>query len=166
MREHLSDPEYLHVLLNPLPIYGLAVGVLGLIVALISRSRAARVTPLVIVLVSALSAWPVYHCGEAAYDSVLAMADSEGGRCLDEHMRRGEQLIVVFHVVGSLAAFGLLAEAKFPRASVPLPTITLLLAAANLGVDGYIAYAGGHVRHREFRFEPAPEKRSEEHHHD
>jgi hypothetical protein len=25
--EHLSSPEYLHVLLNPLPVYGLAVGV-------------------------------------------------------------------------------------------------------------------------------------------
>jgi hypothetical protein len=53
MREHLSNPEYLHVLLNPLPIYGLAVGVLGLVVALISRSRAARVTALVIVFVCA-----------------------------------------------------------------------------------------------------------------
>jgi hypothetical protein len=31
MIEHLSKPEYVHVLLNPLPVYGLGVGVLGLI---------------------------------------------------------------------------------------------------------------------------------------
>ena len=31
------------------------------------------------------------------------------------------------------------------------------------GIGGYIAYAGGHVRHKEFRFEPAPELRTEGH---
>jgi len=39
MIEHLSKPEYVHVLLNPLPVYGLAVGVLGLIIALLSKTR-------------------------------------------------------------------------------------------------------------------------------
>jgi hypothetical protein len=34
MIAHLSKPEYVHVLLNPLPVYGLAVGVLGLVIAL------------------------------------------------------------------------------------------------------------------------------------
>jgi hypothetical protein len=31
MTERLSKPEYVHALLNPLPVYGLAVGLLGLI---------------------------------------------------------------------------------------------------------------------------------------
>ncbi len=34
MIAHLSKPEFVHVLLNPLPVYGLAVGVLGLVIAL------------------------------------------------------------------------------------------------------------------------------------
>ena len=42
---------------------------------------------------------------------------------------------------------------------------TLILASANLGVGGYIGYAGGHVRHKEFRFEPAPDPEEAEHHH-
>ena len=50
MIEHLGKPEYIHVLLNPLPVYGLAVGVLGLIIALLSRTRAARVTALALVM--------------------------------------------------------------------------------------------------------------------
>jgi hypothetical protein len=153
---NLSNPEYLHVLLNPLPVYGLAMGVLALVVALISRSRAARVSALAIVFVSAISAWPVYEFGEKGYDRVLAMADSDGGKWLDEHMRRAEQLIYVFYAVAGLAAMAMLAEAKFRRAAVPLAALTLVLAAANLGVGGYIAYAGGRVRHREFRFEPPP----------
>ncbi|SRR5713101_4863221 len=163
--EHLSSPEYLHVLLNPLPVCGLAVGVLGLLLALISRTRAARVIALALIFVSAISAWPVYHYGEAAYDRVKAMADSDGDKWLDEHMRRGEQLIYVFYVVAALSAGTIAVEFKLRRAAVPLAISTLILAAGNLGVGCYIAYAGGHVRHREFRFEPAPAPQAAEHHH-
>lgn len=157
MIEHLSKPEYVHVLLNPLPVYGLAVGVLGLIIALLSKTRAARVTALALVMVSAASAWPVYHYGEAGYDRVKSMVDEAGDKWLDEHMRRGEQLIYVFYAVAAVSAVAIAAEFISPRSAVPLAIATLILATANLGVGAYIAYAGGHIRHREFRFEPAPE---------
>ena len=166
MIEHLSKPEYVHVLLNPLPVYGLAVGVLGLIIALLSKTRAARVTALALVMVSAASAWPVYHYGEAGYDRVKSMVDEAGDKWLDEHMRRGEQLIYVFYVVAALSAVGIVAEFAVPKAAVPLTIATLILAAANLGVGGYIAYAGGRVRHKEFRFEAPPEPQPEQRHDD
>lgn len=60
----LRQPEYVHVLLNPLPVYGLAVGLIGLLVAICLRSRAATVVALVAVFVSAAAAWPVYEYGE------------------------------------------------------------------------------------------------------
>ena len=154
----------MHVLLNPLPVYGLAVGVLGLLLALISRTRAARVTALALIFVSAISAWPVYHYGQAAYDRVLSMADADGDKWLEEHMRRAEQLIYVFYVVAALSSVAIFAEFKSQRAAVPLSIATLILAAANLGIGGYIAYAGGHVRHKEFRFGPPPPSREEHHH--
>ncbi|MDQ6654939.1 MAG: hypothetical protein M3Y80_03900 [Verrucomicrobiota bacterium] len=163
--QHLGDPEYLHVLLNPLPVYGLSMGVLALAIALITRSRSARLAALAIVFVSALSAWPVYHYGQAGYDRVLSMSDEPGGKWLEEHMRRAEKLIYVFYGVAALSALAALSEWKLRRAAVPLGIATLLLASANLGVGGYIGYAGGHVRHREFRFEPAPDPEAEEHHH-
>jgi len=159
MIEHLSRPEYVHVLLNPLPVYGLAVSVLGLIIALLSRARAARVTALALVMVSAASAWPVYHFGEAGYDRVKTIVDDAGDKWLDEHMRRGERLIYVFYVVAVLSAIGIVAEFAVPKAAIPLAIATLILAGANLGVGLYIAYAGGRVRHKEFRFEAPPEPR-------
>ena len=159
MFEHLSKPEYVHVLLNPLPVYGLAMGVLALIIALFSRTQAARVTALALVMVSAASAWPVYHYGEAGYDRVKSMVDEAGDKWLDEHMRRGEQLIYVFYVVAALSAIGIVAEFAVPKAAIPLAIATLILAGANLGVGGYIAYAGGRVRHKEFRFESPPPAR-------
>jgi hypothetical protein len=63
----LSQPEYVHVLLNPLPVYGLATGVLGLVLAMALRSRTAQVVALIIILICAASAWPVYQYGEGAY---------------------------------------------------------------------------------------------------
>lgn len=162
--EHLGDPEYLHVLLNPLPIYGLSMGVLALVIALISRSRSARLAALAIVFVSAISAWPVYHYGQAGYDRVLSMSDDQGSKWLEEHMRRAEKLISVFYVVAGLAAVTAAAEWKLRRAAVPLAIVTTLLASANLGVGGYIGYAGGHVRHKEFRFEPAPDPEAKHEH--
>src|SRR5215475_6684401 len=107
MIAHLSKPEYVHVLLNPLPIYGVAVGAVGLIIALLVRGRAARVTAIALVMLSAGSAWPVYHYGEAGYDRVKAMVDEEGDKWLEEHMRRGEKLIYVFYVVAALSAVGI-----------------------------------------------------------
>jgi hypothetical protein len=166
MISHLSKPEYVHVLLNPLPVYGLGVGALGLIIALSLRTRAARVTALALVMVSAASAWPVYYYGEAGYDRVKTMVDDAGDRWLDEHMRRGEQLIYIFYVVAALAAMGIAADFAAPKAAVPIAIATLILALVSLRLGGYIAYAGGHVQHKEFRFEAPPEPRQEQDRHD
>jgi hypothetical protein len=157
MLRYLSKPEYVHVLLNPLPVYGLAVGTLGLIIALLLRTRAARVTALTLVMVSTASAWPVYSYGEAGYDRVKAMVDEAGDKWLEEHMRRGEKLIYFFYVVAALSAVGIVSEFVVPKAAVPIAIATLILATANLCAGGYIAQAGGRVRHKEFRFEAPPE---------
>jgi hypothetical protein len=41
----LEQPEYIHVLINPLPVYGLAMGLIGLMIGLVLRSREARIGP-------------------------------------------------------------------------------------------------------------------------
>ena len=163
--QHLYSPEYMHVLLNPVPVYGLALGVVALLLAVLARNRTGIVIALVLVFLSGLSAWPTYHYGEAAYDRVKAMADTAGDQWLDEHMARGEKLIYAFYILAGLAVVGMFAPMKWPRSSFPLAITTLVIGCATLGIGGYIAYAGGHVRHREFRFEPAPQARADEHHH-
>ena len=163
--QHLNSPEYMHILLNPVPVYGLAIGIVGLLLAVIARNRTGIVIALVLVFLSGLSAWPTYHYGEAAYDRVKAMADPAGDQWLDEHMARGEKLIYAFYVLAGLAVVGMFAPMKWSRSSLPLAIATFVIRCATLGIGGYIAYAGGHVRHREFRFEPAPQARADEHHH-
>jgi len=152
----LGQPEYVHVLLNPLPVYGLAVGLIGLLVAICLRSRAARVVAIVVVLASAAAAWPVYEYGERGYDRVLAMADNDGQAWLVSHRQRAEKLIWLFYALAILSAIALIGPAKWPALSIWLSLGILVLGAITLGSGGYIAYAGGRIRHREFRNEPPP----------
>ena len=57
--QDLKQPEYIHVLINPLPVYGLLTACLGLVIALFMRSRQAQVATLALIVLTAASAWPV-----------------------------------------------------------------------------------------------------------
>ena len=160
----LRQPEYVHVLLNPLPVYGLLIAWLGLIIAAVLKSRRAQLVTLVLVLLSSLSAWPVYEFGQQAYDRVLSMTDEDGERWLDQHQDRAEDLIWIFYALAVLSAAAIAVPIKWPKSSAPLVIAVILLGAVALGSGTYIAYAGGKIRHREFRNGPAPPKKPEHEH--
>jgi len=115
------------------------------------------------VLITSASAWPAYEFGEQAYDRVLSMADEDGKAWLDAHQDRAEDLIWIFYALAGLSAIAIAAPIKWPKSSTPLVIAVICLGAATLGAGGYIAYAGGKIRHREFRNEPPPPKRTNEH---
>jgi len=161
-RQILKQPEYIHVLLNPLPLYGLSMGLIGLLIALLFRSRPAKIATLAIVLISAASAWPVFEFGEQAYDPVLSMADEDGQAWLKEHQDRAQDLIYFFYALAVLTAAAILAPIKWPKSSGLLAITVLIFGSVVLGMGGYIAYAGGKIRHREFRNEPPPKRSAQE----
>ena len=165
MLRGLRQPEYVHVLLNPLPVYGLLIAWIGLFIAFFSKSRRAQIATLVLVLISSLSAWPAYEFGQQGYDRVLTMTDEDGERWLDEHRDRAEDLIWIFYTLAALSAIAIATPIKWPRSSVPLVIAVIFLGGVTLGTGGYIAYAGGRIRHREFRNEPAPPKKTHEDEH-
>ena len=160
----LRQPEYIHVLINPLPVYGLAMGLLGLVVAFFLKSRRAQIVSLIVVLICAASAWPVYEFGKQAKDRVLSMENEVGGAWLEEHEDRAEDCIWFFYGLAVLSAIALAAPRKWPRSATPLVIAVILLSAVTLGLGGYIAYAGGKIRHREFRNVPPPSKKPGEQH--
>lgn len=157
----LQQPEYLHVLLNPLPIYGLLVALFGLIAATYLRSRGGQLTALVLIFACALSAWPVAYHGEQAYQRVLIAVDEPGQAWLKAHEDRAETLIYFYYALALISAAAIFAPKKWPRTARPLVFITMLLALVSLGSGFYIAHAGGKIRHREFRTVPPPETEPE-----
>jgi len=156
----LRQPEYVHVLLNPLPVYGLAVALIGLLIAIFLRSRRGQIVALTLVLITSASAWPVYELGEQSSYRVLSMSDEQGRAWLEEHQHRAEQLIAFFYVLAAVSLATLLLPLKFPRSSLLLGLTTLLFGFVVLGMGAYIAQAGGKIRHREFRNVPPPKERT------
>ncbi len=151
MPAELQAPGYLHVLINHLPIIGTAVGLLGLIVGLLLRSRIALLPALAILIFSGLSAWPVYVTGSHAYRPIMKIADETGRDWLNAHMERADRVTWIFYVMAGVATIAAVVPIKWPKSALPLGLLTALAAVAAFGASGYIAQAGGPIRHVEFR---------------
>src|SRR5438552_19021789 len=89
----LRQPEYIHVLINPLQIYGLAMGLLGLIVAFFLRSRPAQIATLIVIFVSTASASSAYVIAAQGYARLLSITDEAGEAWLDDPRVRGVDAI-------------------------------------------------------------------------
>jgi hypothetical protein len=158
--EHLlqqfKQPEYVHVLLNPLPVYGLAMGVLALVVALLLKSRQAQLVALILIIVASASAWPVVKYGQRGYDRVYAMSYADAQQWLDVHLHRAERFQYLFYATALLAAAALAVPQTFPRATIALIFVTIVTSMCAILAGGWISHAGGQVRHSEFREGPPP----------
>jgi hypothetical protein len=147
----LDQPEYVHVVINHLPLGGLAVAMLALVIALATRVRAAIFIGLGLLGLMALSAWPVYHYGQAGYDRVLSMADEPGQKYLAYHQELAERWVFLYFITAGVAALGCAVGWKWPRTVVLSSVLALVFAGASLASGIVIAKAGGAIRHREFR---------------
>jgi len=148
--------EYVHILLNPLPVYGLSMGVLVLAAALLARSKAARNIGLLLIVICAASAWPVLYYGQHGYNHLYPQLDTESQQWLDVHMERAESFIYAFYLTALLGISALLAQKRLPQASKIMTGLTLAAAIASLGIGGWISRAGGEVSHSEFRGDEPP----------
>jgi hypothetical protein len=161
-----KKPEYIHVVLNHLPIYGTILGALALAISLILRSRAAQVTALILTLIAGASSYPVFVTGQRAYKTIRSTSDDAGADWLDEHMERAEKTIGAFYFLAALAIAGLIVPIKWPKSAVPLAALTLAVSILCSGIAVYIAQVGGRVRHAEFRPSETPTPASETDHRD
>jgi hypothetical protein len=149
-------PEYVHVLLNPLPVYGLLAGTLVLAAGLLARSNAARNIGVALIVLCAVSAWPVLVYGQRGYNHLYPQLDPESQQWLNVHMERAERFIYAFYLTALLGFVTLLIHKRFPKANRALALLTLACAFASLGIAGWISRAGGEVSHSEFRGEAGP----------
>jgi len=159
IKEHLRQPEYIHALLRVFPVEGLALGILALVIALALRSRPAQITALALVFLCSAMAWPVVHFGQESFDRIESMTSSDQAHAwLEAHAYRGTKNAFVFYIVAVVSLAALIVPWKFPRTAPWLAGATLALAIAAMGVGVWISYAGGQIRHSEFRYGLPPEK--------
>jgi hypothetical protein len=148
----LQQPEHVHVLLNHLPLTGLFVALLFLIAAVLLNHRSGQCASLMMIAFLALSAWPVVHFGEDAYDRVLSMSDDVAERYLKQHAELADRWIFLYYVTAAAAVAGLVGGWMKPKFLRPSAVVVALLTAASLVAGAVIADCGGKIRHREFRY--------------
>jgi hypothetical membrane protein len=129
--------EYLHTFLSALPIFGLAVGVIGLFFAIRFRVRAARLAALALLVVSSALVWPV--CYYLGWHDVEMVWNQEANRWFHEEIRPREEFASLFFIVAALSALAIVTEWRRPRAAaVPLAVATLLPAIVAVLVGSYM----------------------------
>lgn len=161
----VQHPEYFHVLLNPIPIYVMALGVAVLVASLMRKSREIQLVGLWIVAFAGVSAWPTWYFGHQAYHHLYESLTEEGQRWADTHMQRADISVYVLYVTAVLALAAIFLPRKFPRTAKMLPVLTTAVALVTVGLDLWVGKAGGQIRHSEFRFDSPPERMQKEHEH-
>ena len=155
--EMLGDPAHRHVLLNHLPIVGLATAWLVLAWALVERRWSSIAFGLSLVAAFSGSAIAVLSAGDAAYPFVFDVLDGPGRAWLDYHTHLGERWGWLLTANGALAIGAIALGAARERLRLASGIVVLTTTLAALAAAAIIADAGGKIRHPEFRLDDPPE---------
>jgi hypothetical protein len=144
----MTDPLYLHLLLNHIPITGTAGAALLLLAALWTRSRDLALAGLVALVVVALITIPVFLTGEPAEERVERLPGFSHD-AIHEHEEAAKFAVWGMQIAGVLALGTLIATRR--RGAVPRKAMiaTLVVALWALSVVVRTAALGGDIRHTE-----------------
>lgn len=161
--EALKHPEYIHVLLNPIPGYVLATGLVVLLIALLRKKREVQIAALWILVLVGIIAWPTWYYGHQGYDHLKESLNEEAKLWVNVHVYRADRLVYSLYLTGVVALAAIFLPRKFPRATQALTVAALVIGVAAFGAVNWIARAGGEIRHSEFRTGPPPPAPAHEH---
>ena len=151
LHNEISTNAGLSVSLDRIEVNGLVIDVY-----MSSNLPANEVSALGLIVSVCGAAWFIYDSGHQAAHRVLSMLDQPGKAWLDVHEIRAEQVERLFILTAVLALFAGFAEWKKPKFAKALGILTLLASFGIVVASGWISYAGGRIRHPEFRDGPPP----------
>jgi hypothetical protein len=145
------DAPHLHLLTNHLPLFVTLSGLFALAVGLWRKNRGTTQVALTLVLIGIAGGILTFWFGQQSYKAVRGLSDEIGQDWLDLHMERAEQVIWVFYVAcaGVIAAWVL--GWKQHRLANLAAVVAGVLAFVTFSLSGWIAEAGGKIRHPEVR---------------
>ncbi len=145
------DAPHLHLLTNHLPILVTLSGLFAMAVGLWSKNRGIRQVALTLMFIGIAGGILTFWFGQQAYKPVRGLADVIGQDWLDLHMERAEQVVWVFWASAVGVATAWMLGWKQHRLAIPTAMIAGVLGLTTLGLSGWIADAGGKIRHDELR---------------
>ncbi len=149
--QHLRDPAYIHILLNPLPLYGMVAGLFLLVLERIVHPSDFPKAALVWIIFVAIETGLTVYFGQKGMDVIFQMADNKGSRWLLRHQQRALWSMYVFYATGLSAFIALIAHHRKHPLATRLILPTGILAFISILAAIWISHAGGQVIHAEFR---------------
>jgi len=145
------DLTYLHLILNHIPVIGIIIGFLILGWAALRGYDHVKNTGLVLLVLTALVAIPVYLTGEPA-EEVVEHLPGVSEQIIELHEGAALYSLILAIVTGALALLALVTkrylDAKISLVAVYACLLFSLIAASSMV---YTAYLGGQIRHSEIR---------------
>lgn len=112
--QSICDPEYLHLLLEPLPLYGLGIGLTFLVVSFMFGEAKCRMLALAIIGVSCASVWPYIDLRDKATPRILATRSPDFASLIQEQTQRRKDWAWPYYTM-SLCSFATLAASRSPK---------------------------------------------------
>lgn len=105
--QSIRDPEYLHLLLEPLPLYGLGAGLTFVIVSLFFGEIKSRMLALGIICLSCASVWPYIDLRDKATPRILATRSPDFAPLIQEQTQRRKDWSWPYYGMALLSAAAL-----------------------------------------------------------
>lgn len=109
--QSICDPEYLHLLLEPLPLYGLGIGLTFLIVSFVFGELKCRMLALAVICVSCASVWPYNDLRAKATPRILATRSPDFAQLIEQQTQRRKDWSWPYYLM-SLSSLAALAATR------------------------------------------------------
>lgn len=144
------DAVHLHLILNHLPMLGVVFAGGLFAVALRYRSGQFQRVALVLMLLFALSAIPVFLTGEPAEEAVERVPGVSEA-VIDRHEDAAGAALTAMAALGGLSLVGVLVWRRAPQVPRTFAAAVLLVTLATSALFAWTGYLGGQIRHTEIR---------------
>jgi hypothetical protein len=105
--QSVRDPEYAHLLLEPLPLYGLAIGLILLAVATLADERRSRLLALVLMGLACASVGPYLGFRLSAMPRILATRPVAMAPQIEKQTQLRQQLALAYYLMSGACLISL-----------------------------------------------------------
>ncbi|HZT44338.1 MAG TPA: hypothetical protein VFA07_19385 [Chthonomonadaceae bacterium] len=141
---------HLHLLMNHIPVLGTLFGLLLLIAGVIARSISLKTAALVVFIVAALAAIPVYLSGEPASE-MIEKVPGVVGASINQHEAAAKVALAGVEILGLMALGGLILSQRTRSLSKAVVSTVLVVGIGVTGPMAWTANLGGQIHHPEIR---------------
>jgi len=156
------NSAHLHLLLNHLPVFGSAFGLLLLVYAILRKSEELKRAAMGLFVITALGTIPAYLTGEPAEEVVEAMPGVDAS-FIEEHEENAMISLIGIEALGVISLAGLFLSRRSGTTPPMLVSVAVLLGAGSLALVAWTVHLGGLIHHPESRsgFQVMPENERE-----